>query len=224
MKIEVGENAQLNHIKIQTESMKAFHISNTYVHQKSNSRYKNTAVSFGSRLSRNNINTTLDGEGIESILNGLYMAHADQHMDTHTLLDHAKPHCNSHELYRGILADQAKGVFSGKILVRQEAQKTDAVQSNNCILLSEDARIDSKPQLEIYADDVKCTHGATVGQLDENSLFYLRSRGIGAAKAKNILIYAFAEEVIEEIEFELVRQRIDQLILDRFSDDMAFSM
>ena len=177
---------------------------------------------FGGKIARNNIYTNLDGEGIETILNGLYMGHDDQLIDNHTFINHAKPHCESHELYQGILTDNAKGVFSGKIMVRPDAQKTDAKQSNNCLLLSNEARINSKPQLEIYADDVRCTHGATVGQLNQDAIFYLRSRGITWQRAKNILTYAFAEQVVEGIGIDSVRDYVNDIILSRLKEDMNF--
>ena len=220
--IRIAENARLNHIRIQNESGMAFHIGSIFVDQKQNSHYFSTSLTFGGKIARNNIYTKLDGEGIESILNGLYMGHGDQLLDNHTFIDHAKPRCESHELYQGILTDNANGVFSGKILVHPDAQKTDAKQSNNCLLLSDEARINSKPQLEIYADDVRCTHGATVGQLNEEGIFYLRSRGISEQQAKNILTYAFVEQVIEGIGIASVRNYVDDIILNRLKEDMNF--
>lgn len=211
--ITVGENAQLKHYKFQDEAENTFHIGSTAVIQKANSKYTSISMDFGGKLVRNNLSTRLDGEGITSVLNGLYIAHNKQHIDNHTFIDHAKAHCESHELYRGILNDSAKGVFSGKILVRQDAQKTDAKQSNNALLLSDEAQIDAKPQLEIYADDVKCTHGATVGQLDEKAVNYLRTRGIPGKKAIQMLTYAFAEEIIIGIENEPFRQKIENRLL-----------
>ncbi|KAA3617513.1 MAG: Fe-S cluster assembly protein SufD [Calditrichaeota bacterium] len=215
--IFMDENANLYHYKLQNESFKSNHIGNTAINQKANSNYISASFDFGGKLVRNNISTELDGEGINSTLNGLYIAKDAQHIDNHTFIDHAKAHCESHELYRGILKDQAKGVFSGKILVRQDAQKTDAKQSNNCLLLSEDAQIDAKPQLEIYADDVKCTHGATVGQLDESALFYFRARGIPKEKALSMLTYAFAEEVITGVKSKPLQDQVEQLLLQRLS-------
>jgi Fe-S cluster assembly protein SufD len=220
--IRIAENARLNHIRIQNESGMAFHIGSIFVDQKQNSHYFSTSLTFGGKIARNNIYTKLDGEGIESILNGLYMGHGDQLLDNHTFIDHAKPRCESHELYQGILTDNANGVFSGKIMVHPDAQKTDAKQSNNCLLLSDEARINSKPQLEIYADDVRCTHGATVGQLNEEGIFYLRSRGISEQQAKNILTYAFVEQVIEGIGIASVRNYVDDIILNRLKEDMNF--
>ncbi|MBN1408614.1 MAG: Fe-S cluster assembly protein SufD [Calditrichaceae bacterium] len=220
--IRIAENARCNHIRIQDESSEAFHIGSIFVDQKQNSHYFSTSLMFGGKIARNNIYTNLDGEGIETILNGLYMGHDDQLIDNHTFINHAKPHCESHELYQGILTDNAKGVFSGKIMVRPDAQKTDAKQSNNCLLLSNEARINSKPQLEIYADDVRCTHGATVGQLNQDAIFYLRSRGITWQRAKNILTYAFAEQVVEGIGIDSVRDYVNDIILSRLKEDMNF--
>ncbi len=220
--IHIAENARLNHIRIQNESSKAYHIGSIFVDQKQNSHYFSTSLSFGGKITRNHIYTKLDGEGIEAILNGLYMGHGDQLIDNHTFIDHVKPYCQSHELYQGILTDNANGVFSGKIMVHPAAQKTDAKQSNNCLLLSDEARINSKPQLEIYADDVRCTHGATVGQLNENAIFYLRSRGISEQRAKNILTYAFVEQVVEGIGIDAVRDYVDNVILERLKEDMNF--
>lgn len=220
--IRLSENAHLNHMRIQNESDEAFHIGSTFVDQKENSHYFSISASFGGKIARNNIYTMLNGEGIETILNGLYMGHGNQLIDNHTFIDHMKPHCNSHELYQGILTDSARGVFSGKIMVHPDAQKTDAKQSNNCLLLSNNAEINSKPQLEIYADDVRCTHGATVGQLNEDSIFYLRSRGISEKKAKNILTYAFAEQVVEGIGIDSTRKYVGSIILERLKEDMNF--
>jgi len=215
--IAIDENAKLNHYKFQDESKNHFHIGNTAIIQKANSVFTSIAFDFGGKLVRNNISTILDGQGITSTLNGLYIADGEQHIDNHTFIDHAMPHCDSHELYRGILNDKAKGVFSGKIMVRKDAQKTDAKQSNNCLLLSDNAQIDAKPQLEIYADDVKCTHGATIGQLDEQAVGYLRSRGIPYKKAVQMLTYAFAEELIIGIEDDAFRAKVENRLLESLS-------
>ena len=162
------------------------------------STFTSHAITLGGRIARNDIVATLDGEGAECTLNGLYVADGDTLVDTHTTIDHAKPHCPSHELYKGILAGKARAVFNGKIIVRQDAQKTDAKQTNKALLLTDDAQINTKPQLEIFADDVKCTHGAAIGQLDEDALFYLQARGIGARRrARHMLIHAFAGEVLD---------------------------
>src|SRR5262249_47322082 len=182
--IVLGEGAAIDHYKVQRESKEAFHIATQQIHQGRASRFTSHSITLGGGLVRNDVNAMLDAEGCECTLNGLYLASGRQLVDNHTRIDHAKPHCASHELYKGILDGQAHGVFNGKIFVHQDAQKTDAKQTNKTLLLSDDAVINTKPQLEIFADDVKCTHGATVGQLDDNAIFYLRSRGIDAAAAR----------------------------------------
>src|SRR4029079_18489980 len=161
----------------------------------------------------NDIGAVLDAEGISCTLNGLYLVDGDRLVDNHTTIDHAKPHCESHERYKGILDDRGRGVFNGKIFVREDAQKTDAKQTNQTLLLSDDATIDTKPQLEIFADDVKCTHGATVGQLDETQLFYLRSRGIDVDQARALLTFAFANDVVSRIALPALRDRLEKTLL-----------
>jgi Fe-S cluster assembly protein SufD len=178
------------------------------------SRFSTDFISMGGSLVRNDVTTILDGEGIECVLDGLYVADDQQHVDNHTTIEHAKPHCESHELYKGILSGRAQAVFNGKIHVHPDAQKTDAKQSNGCILLSDDAQINTNPQLEIYADDVKCTHGAVVGQIDENAVFYLRTRGIEKTEARHMLIYAFANEVLDRIRVPALRERLSSDLLD----------
>ncbi|HXG25117.1 MAG TPA: Fe-S cluster assembly protein SufD, partial [Chthonomonadales bacterium] len=190
--IVAAPNAILDHYKLQRESESAFHVATIQIQLAGDCTFSSHAISFGGALVRNDINAVLSGEGIECTLNGLNMATGHQHVDTHTLIDHALPRCTSHELYKTILDGHATGVFNGKILVRPNAQKTDAKQTNQNLLLSEDALINTKPQLEIFADDVRCTHGATVGQLDEDAIFYLRTRGVGLEEARNLLTYAFA--------------------------------
>jgi Fe-S cluster assembly protein SufD len=212
-KLEVGESAELSHHKLQHEQPNALHVATTSVHQQTQSRFRSHYFSFGGDLTRNRLNCTLDGEGIECTLNGLYMPTGDQLMDCRTEIHHAKPNCNSYELYKGILDDRAKGVFNGKIHVYPDAQKTDAKQSNQTILLSDDAIIDTKPQLEIYADDVRCTHGATVGELDEKAIYYLRSRGIPADLARTMLIFAFANDVVQGVEVPAVRRHLESILL-----------
>jgi Fe-S cluster assembly protein SufD len=212
-KIEVGESAELSHHKLQHEQANALHVATTSVHQQTKSRFRSHYFSFGGDLTRNKLNCTLDGEGIECTLNGLYMPTGDQLMDCRTEIHHTKPNCNSFELYKGILDDRAKGVFNGKIHVYPDAQKTDAKQSNQTILLSDDAIIDTKPQLEIYADDVRCTHGATVGELDEQAIYYLRSRGIPADLARTMLIFAFANDVVQGVKLPAVRQHLESILL-----------
>ncbi len=216
--VVLGENAIVHHYKVQRESEKAYHIALQHIHQERSSHFASYSFSIGAAISRNDIHNVLDGEGCDSVLNGLYLAHDRQVVDTHSLIDHAQPHCNSREVYHGILDDKAKTVFSGKIHVRKDAQKTDAIQSNKNILLSEEATVDTQPQLEIFADDVRCTHGGTVGQIDNNGVFYLRSRGIGEIKARNIMIHAFAGEIFNEVKFDSVRELMDDLVLSHLED------
>ncbi|HEX9829672.1 MAG TPA: Fe-S cluster assembly protein SufD [Bacteroidota bacterium] len=213
--IVLAKNAVVEHERLQLESDTAFHVATLHVHQERDSNFKSNAMTFGGRLVRNNITVKLDGEGAEATLNGLYLGTGEQHIDNHTCIIHAKPHCPSHELYKGILAEKSKGVFNGKIFVLKDAQKTDAKQTNKNLILSDEASIDTKPQLEIFANDVKCTHGATIGQLDEEALFYLRSRGIGMNKARDLLIYAFASDVIERITVEPLREELHRILHKR---------
>lgn len=218
VEIILEDNAVLDHYKIQRERTTAYHVAVNQIRQARDSAYSSHSFSFGGELVRSNINTILDGEGGESTLNGLYIASGRQHVDNHTVIDHAKPHCSSHELYKGVLDNQARAVFSGKIHVRQAAQKTDAIQSNQNLLLSEDATVDTKPQLEIFADDVKCTHGGTVGQIDDEGVFYLRSRGIDAVSARNMMIQAFAGEVTHKVKIDSLRDHLDELVFSRLHD------
>ena len=211
--IRVADRAAIDHYKLQRESRAAFHVATLKVHQQQGSSFSSHYLGFGGALVRNEVSAALDGEGCECTLNGLYMAGGRQHMDNHTAIDHAKPHCASHELYKGILDGQAHGVFNGKIYVHQDAQKTDAKQTNKTLLLSDDAVINTKPQLEIYADDVKCTHGATVGQLEEDAIFYLRSRGIGREQARSLLTFAFANDIISRVKVEPVRTQLEETLL-----------
>jgi Fe-S cluster assembly protein SufD len=205
--------AVIDHYKVQQESEASFHLANTQVHQMRGSNFSTHFIGFGGKLVRNEVRVLLDGEGCEATINGLYRAGGTQHVDNLTVIDHARPHCSSHELYKGILDGKAKGVFNGKIFVRQDAQKTDAKQTNKTLLLSDDATINTKPQLEIYADDVKCTHGATVGQLDEEATFYLRTRGIGLAEARDLLTFAFANDVIGRMKVQALRDRLARHLL-----------
>ena len=208
----LGENTIIEYERFQDQSNRSFHVSTLHVQQERNSHFTSNSFSFGGILVRNNITAVLDGEGGEATLNGLYLGTEKQHIDNHTTIDHTKPHCNSHELYKGILHGTSRGVFNGKIVVRKDAQKTDAKQTNKNLVLSDEASIDTKPQLEIYANDVKCTHGATVGQLDEEAIFYLRSRGVGLDKARDILIYAFASDVISRCKVESLREQLHYLL------------
>ena len=173
------------------------------------------SITLGGALVRNDIGVVLDGEGAECTLNGLYLAGGKQHIDNHTTIDHASPHCASHELYKGILDGDGRAVFNGKIIVRLDAQKTDAKQSNKALLLSERAQVNTKPQLEIFADDVKCNHGATVGQFDEDALFYLRARGLGREEARRILIQAFATDVLNRVRHKPIQMELGRALLDR---------
>ena len=213
--VVAGAGATVEHTKIQLEASSAFHIATVQAHQARDSHFRSRSISLGGKLARNDINSRLDDEGCRCTLDGLYVVDDDQHVDHHTMVDHAKPHCSSHELYKGILGGRSRGVFNGKIFVRPQAQKTDAVQNNKNLLLSDDATINTKPQLEIFADDVRCTHGATVGQLDEDALFYLRSRGVAAEQARNLLIYAFAREIVDSIGHEALRLHLDHLVSAR---------
>lgn len=211
--VVLADGAVIDHYKLQQESREAFHLATMQVQQARGSNFRSHAVTLGSSLTRNDINAYLGGEGCECTLNGLYLASGEQLIDNHTRIDHAMPRCNSHELYKGILDGKARGVFNGKIYVHPDAQKTDAKQTNQTLLLSDDAVINTKPQLEIYADDVKCTHGATVGQLDAAQLFYLRSRGIGTAAARSLLTFAFANDVVDRLRVKSLRRRLAALLL-----------
>jgi Fe-S cluster assembly protein SufD len=211
--VVAAPNAVIDHYKVQRESDHAYHIATLQIHQERASNFSSHSVALGGSLVRNDVNAVLDAEGCQCILNGLSLGSGRQLIDNHTRIDHAKPHCESHELYKTILDGKAHGVFNGKIFVHPDAQKTDAKQTNQTLLLSTDATIDTKPQLEIFADDVKCTHGATVGQLDENSIFYLRSRGIGAAEARSLLTFAFANDIVERIKVAPVRRQLEDLLL-----------
>jgi Fe-S cluster assembly protein SufD len=211
----LGDDALLEHCKLQEENQGAFHVATIHSQLGRNANLVAHSFSTGARISRNNIRTKLAAEGVECLLNGLYLTREDQVADHHMIVEHAQPHCNSHEYYNGILDGKSKGVFHGRILVRKPAQKTDAKQTNKNLLLSDDATADTKPQLEIYADDVKCTHGATIGQLNDESIFYLRARGIGESRARHMLIHAFAGEIIERIRHSAIREELDRVIWER---------
>jgi len=210
-----GEGSRINFYKFQNENDRAFNISRVQTEQKRNSVFTIYTVTTGGSLVRNDVNTLLNDEGCETHLFGLYLTDGSQHVDNHTLIDHAKPRCLSNELYKGVLNDTSHGVFNGKVYVRPDAQKTNAYQSNKNILLTKEASIDTKPQLEIYADDVRCTHGATVGQLDDESVFYFRSRGIPKDEAIKLLIHAFANDIFENIENEPLRGHIGKMIVNK---------
>jgi Fe-S cluster assembly protein SufD len=216
--VVTGENAVLDHIKLQEESRSAFHIGRMEVDQERSSNFVSHSISFGGAITRNDFNARFNGEGGESTLNGLFMIEGEQLFDAHTLIDHAMPHCNSYEHYKGILDDKSKGVFNGKVMVRKDAQKTNAFQENNNIILSKEALVNTKPQLEIFADDVKCSHGATIGQLDADSMFYLKTRGIGEDKGRAILIHAFASEVVKSIRIENVKNYVEGILTKKFDN------
>jgi Fe-S cluster assembly protein SufD len=200
---------------VERESEQAFNITTLRVQQQRDSHFESHTALFGGLLVRNNIHVELAGENCDSLVNGLYVGHHEQHMDNHMRVVHGAAHCDSRQFYKGVLDDRSHGVFSGRILVQPGAQKTDAKQTNRNLLLSDDAGVDTKPQLEIYADDVKCTHGATTGRLDDQSLFYLMSRGIDAQSAYSLLVYAFAHESLDRMSLEPVRQLLDTLLMDR---------
>lgn len=214
--IVLEESARVEHCKVQDESLQTCHVATIQTQQARSSNLLSHSISMGGGLTRNNINCVLDGEGIESTLNGLYLGRDTQLVDHHTAIFHNKPNCNSHEFYHGILDGSSRAVFNGKIFVRPEAQKTDAKQTNRNLLLSDDATVDTKPQLEIFADDVKCTHGATIGQLDPESIFYLRARGIGLEVARKMLLHAFASEIVNRISIEPLREHIDAKLFDMY--------
>jgi len=211
--VQVEDNAHVHHYRLQYESPAAYQISNTIVTQGANSTYSNYGIDLGGKVIRNNLSTELLGSGTMTNYYGAYLGLDSQHIDNQTFIDHAVPHCDSNELYKGILSDKARGVFNGKVLVRQDAQKTNAFQQNSSLVLSDTAIMDAKPQLEIYADDVKCSHGATIGQLDDSSVFYLKSRGLPEEAAKNLLQKAFVGDVVTNFELEAIKddvlERID---------------
>ncbi|MER3524051.1 MAG: Fe-S cluster assembly protein SufD [Ignavibacteria bacterium] len=211
----VGEGASVEHDKLQAESLTGFHIGTVHFEQHEGSTVVSNAINFGGALVRNTITAVLGAERCEATLNGLSLTTGTQLVDHHTTIDHAQPKCASHELYKSILDGNSRGVFNGKIFVRKDAQKTDAKQTNKTLLLSDHATIDTKPQLEIFANDVKCTHGATVGHLDEEQLFYLRSRGIGEETAKDILTFAFASDIINRVHVEPLRSQVDAMLQER---------
>ena len=217
IEIVLKDGARLEHYKIQRESTDAFHVATTSADLGPNSSYDTTSINFGAQLSRHDIQVRMNHEGAECWVDGLYMVGDGQHTDTHSVIDHQQPHCTSHQLYKGILDGKSHAVFNGKIFVRHGAQKTDAMQTNKNLLLSNEARIDTKPQLEIFADDVKCAHGAAVGQIDENELFYLETRGIHPDLAKNLLTYGFAEEVIDKIKIKSIKAQLDEAVLNRIN-------
>jgi Fe-S cluster assembly protein SufD len=215
----VGENSHVNYYKIQNNKDSAYHIGTTQIHQSRSSVFSAFTFTLSGAIIRNNLNISIEGEGCESHMYGLYVVNGKTHIDNHTVADHISPHSFSNELYKGILEDNARAVFNGKVYVRKEAQKTNAFQSNKNILLSDTAVVNTKPQLEIWADDVKCSHGCTTGQLDLEALFYLRSRGLSKAHARSLLLYAFAIEVIEHVKLEPLKNYLKHIVSERLHKD-----
>ncbi|MBK8466033.1 MAG: Fe-S cluster assembly protein SufD [Chloracidobacterium sp.] len=217
VQIIVEDNANLTHYRVQKESADAFHIGTTEVALGAGSRYDSTNINLGSAISRHGIDLKFTSEGGEAFVDGLYMLNGSQHSDTHSVIDHMVPNCISHQTYKGVLNDNSRAVFNGKVFVRENAHGTDAQQSNKNLLLSNEARVDTKPQLEIFNDDVKCSHGATVGQLEEEELFYLLTRGLPDTLARNLLTYGFAEEIINKIGIESIKKDLDAAVLNRLN-------
>lgn len=218
-----GDNANVSHYMIVREGEKAYNFSTLRIQQGRSANVATHSLLLSGALIRNNVHPVLAGEGSECLINGLFMVNGRQHMDNYMLVEHASPHCNSRQFYNGILNGQARGVFHGRIIVHKDAQKTDAKQTNRNLLLSDDAQIDTKPQLEIYADDVKCTHGATIGQVDENALFYLRSRGLDEVSARDLLLLAFANECLDRMNSPQVREHLERLVVARLPESARFS-
>jgi len=215
----LGDSANLKIHRVQLESKSTFHTATTQCHQGRDSNFAFSTVEFGGSLSRHDISFQLNGAGASCSLHGLSHLRERQHADNHTTIEHAKPHCTSIENFTGIFDDSSHGVFTGRVLVQPDAQKTDAIQSSRNLLLTDKARADTQPQLEIFADDVKCTHGATVGPIDEEALFYLRSKGLSADEARTMLTYGFAVEIIDNIEITGLRDRLDVLLRSRLQGD-----
>lgn len=221
VQVIVEDNAHLTHYRVQKDSHAAFHYGVTEVSLGRGSTYNSTNIDLGAALSRHDIELTFTAEGGEAWVDGLYMIGGGQHADTHSIIDHTVPNCTSHQNYKGVLSEKSRAVFNGKVFVRENAHGTDAQQQNKNLLLSNDARVDTKPQLEIFNDDVKCSHGATVGQLEEEELFYLLTRGLPEALARNLLTYGFAEEIINKIEIESIKSDLDESVLNRLNVKLA---
>ncbi|MEJ7848447.1 MAG: Fe-S cluster assembly protein SufD [Pyrinomonadaceae bacterium] len=220
IQILVEDNANLTHYRVQKESAEAFHVGTTEVSLGRASLYNATTINIGAQLSRHDIDVKFTAEGGEAFVDGLYMLNESQHSDTHSIIDHTVPNCVSHQNYKGVLNDRSRGVFNGKVFVRENASGTDAKQSNKNLLLSNDARVDTKPQLEIFNDDVKCAHGATVGQLEEEEVFYLLSRGLNPELSRNLLTYGFAEEIINKIGIKSIKKELDEAVLNRLNTNL----
>jgi len=216
--IVAGDGAVVDHTRVQYESMTAFHIGNLYIRQERSANVTSHSIAIGSALARSETHVLLAGEGASITLDGLFAGTGTQHLDNHTVVDHVEPHCESHELYKGVLDQHARGVFDGRIIVRPGAMKTVSRQENRNLLLSESAIVDSKPTLEIHNDDVKCNHGSTIGQLNQEALFYLRSRGISEDEARSLLIFAFASEIVDRLKVEPVRERIRRALFQQMPE------
>ena len=221
IQIFVEDNANLTHYRVQKEVAESYHIGTTEITLKRGSYYNATNINLGAKLSRHDIHLKFTETGGEAFVDGLYLLSGDQHHDTHSTIDHALPNCLSHQTYKGVLNDKSRGVFNGKVFVRENASGTNAQQSNKNLLLSNDARVDTKPQLEIFNDDVKCAHGATVGQLEEEELFYLLSRGLNETLARNLLTYGFAEEIVNKIGIESIKKELDEAVLNRLNANLG---
>ncbi len=217
--VVIGKNAVFEHVRLQQETPDAIHIATTQTTQQAASNYHGVNVNYGAKTCKNDVNLWLEGEHTESRMDGVYVGSDEQVVDNHTRIDHAKPNCNSFEVYKGILSGKATGVFNGKIFVYEDAQKTDAKQTNKALLLSPTATINTKPQLEIFADDVKCTHGATVGQIREEAMFYLRARGIPKKQAESLLVYAFAAEVLERISVPAIKDALEKALFEKLNEE-----
>jgi Fe-S cluster assembly protein SufD len=215
--IVVGEGAVVDHYKVQRESREAFHVATMQVELGRSANFSSHSIALGGALVRNDANAVLS-EGTEATLNGLYIVNGTQHIDNHTVIDHAKPHGTSHEMYKGILDGKANAVFNGRIIVRKDAQKTDSKQTNKNLVLSDEAVINTKPELQILADDVRCTHGATIGQLDAESLFYLQSRGIGKNEARSLLTYAFAQDIVDRVKVRSLKDSLERILFEKFHE------
>ncbi|HEY0048028.1 MAG TPA: Fe-S cluster assembly protein SufD [Pyrinomonadaceae bacterium] len=220
VEISLADEAKIKHYRVQRESHAAFHIGTSAAEIRRGSIYDATNITLGARLSRHDVSVKFLTTGGEAFVDGLYMVGGEQHADTHSVIDHQLPNCVSHQTYKGIVDGKARAVFNGKVFVRENASGTDAQQSNKNLLLSNDARVDTKPQLEIFNDDVKCSHGATVGQLEEEELFYLLSRGLNESLARNLLTYGFAEEIVNKIGIETIKRQLDEAVLNRLNANL----
>ena len=220
VQIIVEDNANLTHFRVQKDSASAYHVGTTEISLGRGSYYNSTNINLGGAISRHDIELKFTAEGGQALIDGLYMLNGSQHSDTHSVIDHQVPNCSSSQNYKGVLNDKSRAVFNGIVFVRENAHGTDAQQSNKNLLLSNEARVDTKPQLEIFNDDVKCSHGATVGQLEDEELFYLLTRGLPDNLARNLLTYGFAEEIINKIDIDLIKSELDSAVLNRLNAEI----